>query len=56
MAILVTASVMAGDRERITSSEFDGCIVKPIDPETFIGGLRRHLAPSGHEETTAGER
>ena len=41
--VAVTASVTAGDRERIAASGFDGCISKPIDPETFIANLDRFL-------------
>ncbi len=34
--VAVTASAMAGDRERIAAAGFDGYIQKPIEPETFV--------------------
>ena len=33
--VAVTALAMPGDRERITSSGFDGYLAKPIEPRTF---------------------
>lgn len=41
--IAVTALAMAGDRERILSSGFDGYIAKPIDPATFVRDVEAHL-------------
>jgi len=42
--VAVTASAMAGERERIAAAGFDGYIQKPIDPETFISQIERFLA------------
>jgi CheY-like chemotaxis protein len=44
--IAVTAYAMVGDRERIMAAGFDGYLTKPIDPQTFVGELERHLEPS----------
>ena len=44
--VAVTAYAMVGDRERIMAAGFDGYLTKPIDPQTFVGELERHLAPS----------
>jgi len=41
--VAVTASVMAGDLERITGAGFDGYIPKPIEPTTFVTEVRRFL-------------
>jgi len=41
--VAVTASVMADDRERISSAGLDGIIPKPIEPETFIDQLEQFL-------------
>jgi two-component system cell cycle response regulator len=37
--VAVTASAMAGDRERIAAAGFDGYMQKPIDSEMFIAAL-----------------
>jgi two-component system cell cycle response regulator len=44
--VAVTAYAMVGDRERIMACGFDGYMTKPIDPQTFVRELERHLAPS----------
>jgi CheY-like chemotaxis protein len=44
--VAVTAYAMVGDRERIMACGFDGYMTKPIDPQTFVRDLERHLAPS----------
>jgi CheY-like chemotaxis protein len=43
--IAVTAYAMVGDRERIMAAGFDGYLTKPIDPQTFVRELERHLRP-----------
>lgn len=53
--VAVTASAMAGERERIAAAGFDGYIQKPIDPETFISQVERFLVDQpGPRETSAG--
>jgi CheY-like chemotaxis protein len=52
--VAVTASVTAGDRERIAASGFDGYISKPIDPETFIANLDRFLPTRATADIAAG--
>jgi two-component system cell cycle response regulator len=37
--VAVTAFAMDQDRSRISSAGFDGCITKPITPETFAGEI-----------------
>jgi CheY-like chemotaxis protein len=47
--IAVTASAMAGDRDKVIAAGFDGYIRKPITPETFVGEVESHLrTQSGH--------
>jgi two-component system, cell cycle response regulator DivK len=41
--VAVTASAMAGDREAIIAAGFDDYISKPIEPETFVQQIERHL-------------
>lgn len=41
--IAVTSYAMVGDRERILASGATDYIEKPIDPETFVDRIRRHL-------------
>lgn len=41
--VALTALAMAGDRERIAASGFDGYIGKPIDPEHFLTEIDRYL-------------
>jgi CheY-like chemotaxis protein len=56
--VAVTAYAMVGDQERILQRGFDGYLTKPIDPESFVTELERHLAsrapagtrPPGQEE------
>lgn len=40
-----TASSMADEQRNALSADFDGCIVKPIDPASFIATVARHLSP-----------
>ncbi len=57
--IAITALAMAGDRERILKSGFDGYIAKPIDPEQFVPEIQAYLGSSHrpaavtHEHTAA---
>ena len=41
--IAVTSYAMAGDRERALAAGCTGYIEKPINPETFIADVERHL-------------
>lgn len=42
--IAVTASAMAGDRDKVIASGFDGYISKPITPETFVAEVESYLS------------
>ena len=44
--IAVTSYAMAGDRDRMLKGSCTGYIEKPIDPETFLSEIEKHL-PSG---------
>jgi CheY-like chemotaxis protein len=44
--VAVTASAMMGDRETIISAGFCDYLSKPIEPETFVGQIERHLPPA----------
>lgn len=41
--IAVTAAAMAGDRDSVLASGFDGYMPKPIDPETFVAEIGVYL-------------
>lgn len=41
--VAITSYAMAGDRERILAAGCDGYIEKPIDPDTFVRDVARHL-------------
>ncbi len=41
--IAVTSYAMVGDRERILTAGADGYIEKPINPDTFVDQIRRHI-------------
>jgi CheY-like chemotaxis protein len=41
--VAVTAYAMVGDRETVMAAGFDGYLTKPIDAETFVRDLERHL-------------
>jgi CheY-like chemotaxis protein len=45
--VAVTASAMAGDRDRVIAAGFDGYISKPITPETFVADVERYLRAGG---------
>jgi CheY-like chemotaxis protein len=44
--VAVTSYAMMGDREKALAAGCDGYLEKPIDPETFVADIERHLAPS----------
>lgn len=41
--IAVTSYAMVGDREKALEAGATDYIEKPIDPDTFVGHLRRHI-------------
>ena len=41
--IAVTSYAMSGDRERLLENGCNGYIEKPINPETFIVEIKKHL-------------
>jgi len=45
--VAVTAYAMAGDRGRILKGGCTSYIEKPIDPETFLSEIEKHLASGG---------
>ena len=36
---------MMGDREKALAADCDGYMEKPIDPETFVADINRHVRP-----------
>jgi len=44
-AVAVISYAMAGDREAIPATGCQGCIEKPIDPDSFVGQLNVFLPP-----------
>jgi CheY-like chemotaxis protein len=42
--VAVTSFAMAGDRERILSAGCTDYLEKPIDPDTFVEKITRHIA------------
>lgn len=45
--VAVTSYAMVGDREKSIASGCTGYIEKPINPDTFVAEIRRHLRPPG---------
>lgn len=41
--VAVTSYAMMGDREKALAAGCDGYLEKPIDPETFVADIERHL-------------
>lgn len=50
--VAVTSYAMAGDREKVMEAGCDGYIEKPIDPDTFVSQMERHL-PGGDRSRSA---
>jgi len=50
--VAVTAYAMVGDRDKLLLVGFDGYLVKPIVPETFVAELEAFL-PAGQRTTAA---
>lgn len=40
-----TAASMSDEQRRTLAVDFDGCILKPIDPASFAATIGSHLAP-----------
>ena len=43
--IAFTAAAIGEDRRQVLTADFDGSILKPVDPRTFIAALAPYLAP-----------
>lgn len=52
--IAVTASAMAGDRDKVLAQGFDGYMSKPITPETFVGEVERFVRKGGSHADHSG--
>jgi CheY-like chemotaxis protein len=50
--VAVTSYAMVGDRERALAAGCVGYIEKPINPDTFVADICRHLRPAGGGEAT----
>lgn len=48
--VAVTSYAMAGDSERALAAGCTGYVEKPIDPDTFVATVERHLGLKGAEE------
>lgn len=48
--VAVTSYAMPGDREKTIAAGCNGYIEKPIDPETFVASVERHLPDRKGEE------
>lgn len=44
--LAVTASTLAGDRDRVLAAGFTGFFSKPIDPERFVVSIEAYLPPA----------
>lgn len=47
--IAVTSYAMVGDREKCLAAGCNGYIEKPINPETFVAEIARHITPPSLE-------
>jgi CheY-like chemotaxis protein len=45
LVFALTSFVRRGEREQYLDMGFDGCITKPIDPQTFAEDFRAMIAP-----------
>ena len=50
--VAVTSYAMAGDRDKALASGCNGYIEKPIDPDTFVAEISRHLRPTGEGDAS----
>jgi two-component system cell cycle response regulator DivK len=50
--VAVTSYAMPGDREKTIAAGCNGYIEKPINPETFVTEIERHLVGATKEEAT----
>ncbi|HPO12464.1 MAG TPA: response regulator [Candidatus Hydrogenedentes bacterium] len=48
--VAVTSYAMVGDRERALAAGCSGYIEKPINPETFVADVERHLGGETRQE------
>jgi len=48
--VAVTSYAMPDDREKVMEAGRNGYIEKPIDPDTFVAKIERHLPSSRKEE------
>jgi len=44
--VAVTSFAMSGDREHILAAGCTDYLEKPINPDTFVDSIKRHLVPS----------
>lgn len=52
--VVVTSYAMQGDREKAIASGANGYLEKPINPDTFVEQVRRHLRPAAPPGPTKG--
>lgn len=43
--VAVTSFAMMGDREKALAAGCDGYLEKPVNPDTFVTDIERHLTP-----------